>query len=264
MRNLYHDLYIEQGAGPAVVFGHGTLMDATQFTPQLESLAGRYRVISYNSQVLTGTPQPHSLADLAEDCRSLLDQLGIHKCALAGMSVGGFMALLFALTYPDRLDGLILIDATSQSYTLEEQRAYSYEFDKLDVDGMVPREFAEWAAPYCFGTTTAKENKNLVEYWIDRWATTVPARAVLYQGRSWINKDDLTSRLSEITVPVLVIHGEEDIPIPVERAVRMLEALPGATLSRIPQAGHTSNLENALKVNEAIHAFLARISGTQG
>ena len=262
MRNLYHDLYIEQGAGPAVVFGHGTLMDATQFTPQLESLAGRYRAISYNSQVLTGTPQPHSLADLVEDCRSLLDQLGIHRCVLAGMSVGGFMALLFALTYPDRLDGLILIDATSQSYTLEEQKAYSYEFDKLDVDGMVPREFAEWAAPYCFGTTTCKENKSLVEYWVNRWATTVPARAVLNQARSWINKDDLTNRLSAITVPVLVIHGEEDIPIPVERAVRMLDALPSATLSRIPRAGHTSNLENAPKVNEAIRSFLTRISGT--
>ena len=254
-----HELYREQGSGPAVVFSHGTLMDATQFVPQLAYLSAQYRAIACNSRVLTDVPVEHALADLVEDCRALLDQLGIQKCVLAGMSVGGFMALQFALTYQDRLDGLILIDAMSQSYALEEQLAYRHEFGKLDVEGMVPRAFAEWAAPYCFGQTTFTNNKGLVDYWIDRWSTTIPARAVLYQSRSWITKDDLTSRLGEISVPTLLIHGEEDIPVPIERTVPMLEELPDAILCRIPQAGHTSNLENAAQVNEAMDAFLAGI-----
>ena len=97
----YHDRYIEKGAGPAVVFSHGTLMDATMFDPQLDHLAERgYRAIAYNSRVLTGEPATHMLGDLVEDCRALLDDLGIQKCVLAGMSVGGFMALEFALAYP--------------------------------------------------------------------------------------------------------------------------------------------------------------------
>jgi pimeloyl-ACP methyl ester carboxylesterase len=236
-------------------------MDATQFAPQLDYLSDRYRAISYNSRVLTGAPEPHSLADLVEDCRSLLDQLDIRKCVLAGMSVGGFMALQFALTYQDRLDGLILIDATAQSYTPEEQEAYHHEFGKLDIDGMLPRAFAEWAASYCFGKTAYTANKPLVDYWTKRWTTTVPARAVLYQARSWINKDDLTSRLGEIKVPVLIIHGEEDVPVPIERAIPMLDMLPNATLCRIPRAGHTSNLENEQAVNEAIGEFLASTYG---
>ena len=256
---MAHELYIEQGSGPVIVFSHGTLMDATQFMPQLDHLSRQYRAIAYNSRVLTGVPTEHTLFDLAEDCRALLDQLGIQKCVLAGMSVGGFMALQFALTYPDRLAGLILIDAMSQGYTPEEQQAYSQEFGKLDVEGMVPRAFAEWAAPYCFGQTTYANNKSLVDYWINRWSTTIPARAVLYQSRSWITKDDLTSRLGEITVPTLLIHGEEDVPVPIGRTVPMLEELPDATLCKIDRAGHTSNLENAVQVNEAIDTFLDRV-----
>ena len=66
--------HIERGSGPAVVFSHGTLMDATMFDPQLDYLAERgHRAIAYNSRVLTGEPAPHTLSDLVEDCRVLLD-----------------------------------------------------------------------------------------------------------------------------------------------------------------------------------------------
>ena len=256
----YHDRYIEKGAGPAVVFSHGTLMDATQFDSQLDHLAERgYRALAYNSRVLTGEPAPHTLDDLVEDCRALLDDLGIGTCVLAGMSVGGFMALEFALAHPGRLNGLILIAATAQGYTAEEREEYHRQFDKLDVDGMVPRAFAEWVAPFCFGATTLARNGALVEHWVERWATTVPARAVLFQGRSWIDKDDITGRLSAVRVPVLVVHGEEDVPIPIERALPMADALPDATLARIAQAGHSVNLESPDAVNAAIARFLGRL-----
>ena len=77
----YHELYVEKGSGPAVVFSHGTLMDATMFAPQIDYLAERgYRAIAYNSRVLTGEPGTHSLDDLAEDCRQLLDRFAIDKC----------------------------------------------------------------------------------------------------------------------------------------------------------------------------------------
>ena len=253
----FHDRYIERGSGPAVVFSHGTLMDATMFAPQLGNVAGRgYWTIACNSRVLTGEPAPHTLGDLVEDCRALLDDFGIAKCVLGGMSVGGFMALEFALAYPERLQGLILISATSLAYTAEEREQYHREFDKLDVDGTVPRAFAEWVAPYCFGATTLAHNRELVDHWIERWATTVPARAVLHQGRSWIDKEDITARLATIQVPALVIHGEEDVPIPIERAQPMVDALPDATFARIPRAGHSVNLEAHQAVNQVIARFL--------
>ena len=253
----FHDRYIEKGSGPAVVFNHGTLMDATMFEPQLDNLAGRlYRPIACNSRVLTGVPAPHTLEDLVEDCRALLDDLGIEKCVLAGMSVGGLTALEFALAYPERLHALIVISATSLAYTTQEREQYHREFDKLDVDGMVPRAFAEWVAPYCFGATTLAHNRELVDHWIERWTTTVPARAVLHQGRSWIDKEDITPRLATVRVPALVIHGEEDVPIPIDRVQPMVDALPDATFARIPRAGHSVNLEAHQLVNQTIARFI--------
>ena len=255
-----HERHIEKGAGPAVVFSHGTLMDATMFDPQLDHLAERgYRAIAYNSRVLTGEPAAHTLGDLVEDCRTLLDDLGIRKCVLAGMSVGGFMALEFALAYPERLSGMIPIAATSQGYTAEEREAYHRQFDKLDIDGMVPRDFAEWVAPFCFGETTLANNKPLVEHWVERWSTTVPARGVLYQGRSWLDKEDITGRLAAVRVPALAIHGEEDVPLPIDRAAAMADALPDATLVRVAHAGHSVNLEQPAVVNAAIARFLGRL-----
>ena len=253
----YQDRYIEKGSGPAVVFSHGTAMDATMFEPQLDCLAEQgYRAIACNSRVLTRAPAPHVLADLVEDCRALLDDLGIEKCVLAGMSVGGFMALEFALSHLERLHGLIVIAATSRGYTDEERERYHREFDTLDVGGMMPRAFAEWAAPYCFGATAFAHNRPLVDHWIERWTAAIPARAVLFQGRSWIDKADITAHLAAIRVPALVIHGEEDAPIPIERALPMATALPDATLARIAQAGHSVNLEAPAAVNAAITGFL--------
>ena len=235
-------------------------MDATMFDPQLDHLAERgYRAIACNSRVLTGEPAPHTLGDLVEDCRALLDDLNIRNCVLAGMSVGGFMALEFALAYPERLHALIVIAATSFGYTADEREQYHREFGKLDMDGMLPRAFAEWTAPYCFGATTIARNKALVEHWIERWTATIPARAVLFQGRSWIDKADITAHLAALRVPALVIHGEEDVPIPIERALRMVDALPDATLARIPRAGHSVNLEAPTAVNAAIDGFLDRL-----
>ncbi len=253
----YHDRYIEKGAGPAAVFSHGTLMDATMFAPQLDHLAERgYRAVAYNSRVLTGEPAAHTLGDLVEDCRTLLDDLGIEKCVLAGMSVGGFMALEFALAHPERLCGLIVIAGTSKDYTPEEREAYRRQFDKLDVDGMVPLDFAEWVAPFCFGETTLEHNPALVAHWVERWATTMPARAVHFQGGSWLDKEDITARLAAIDLPVLVIHGEEDVPLPIERAAAMADALPDATFVPVAQAGHSVNLEQPTVVNAAIARFL--------
>ena len=256
----FHERLVEKGSGPAVVFSHGTLMDAAMFEPQLDHLAQRgYRAIAYNSRVLTGDPAPHSLGDLVEDCRALLDDLGIEKCVLAGMSVGGFMALEFALAHPERLQGLIVIAATSMDYTADERAAYHGQFDKLDVGGMVPRPFAEWVAPFCFGETTLARNGALVDHWVERWSTTVPARAVLFQGRSWLDKDDITARLAAVRVPALVVHGEEDVPLPIERAETMADALPDASFLRVPEAGHSVNLEAPALVNAAMARFLGRL-----
>ncbi len=254
--------FIEEGTGPAVVFEHGTLMDATMFAPQMAHIAARgYRAISHNSRVLTGRSAPHTLGDLAGDTVALLDRLGLDRMVLVGMSVGGYMGLEFALDHRDRLLGLVLFDAKAVSYSPEQQRDYGAEFRKCDVEGPVPRGFAEWCAPIVFSEETLRTRKPMVDYWVDRWATEIPARSVYHQGGSWLHKPDRTGRLHEIDVPVLIVHGAEDIPLPIDRAIDMVRHLPDVTFVKVPGAGHTANLEKPEIVNYALGAFLDRVHG---
>lgn len=251
--------YVEKGSGPAVVFAHGTLMDKSMFEPQLDALADGYRAIAFDSRARTGPwDAPWTLRDLADDTVRLIDGLEIERCVLAGMSVGAFMAIEFALAHQDRLDGLIVIDGMAQAYTPEEQEGFGHEFGKLDADGTVPRDWAEWAAPFCFGEAAHAQTPELVEHWIERWCT-LPARAVYREAYSWLPKADNSERVSSIAVPVLVVHGVDDLPISIDRVRPMVAAMPAAQLVEVPAAGHTSNLENPGVVNDAIRAFLDRI-----
>jgi 3-oxoadipate enol-lactonase len=252
--------FIEKGSGPAIVFEHGTLMDATMFESQIAHLAAHgYRGIAHNSRTLVGPNVRHSLSDLVEDTRLLLDDLELERVVLAGMSVGAFMAIDFALKYPARLAGLVLIDGKASPYTDKQRADYIPEFSKCDIDGPVPRDFAAWDAHYCFGPTTFEQNRPLVDAWIDRWATLIPARAVWHQALSWLDKPDRTARLSEIETPTLVIHGEEDVPIPIAQAIDLLHYLPDATFVKVRNAGHSSNLENPAIVNHALASFMDRL-----
>lgn len=258
--------YIEKGVGPAVIFNHGTLMDATMFAPQMDFLADHgYRVISMNSRaLLEDVPAAHTLDDLADDTAKLADELGLDKFVAAGMSVGAFSTINFALTYQDRCDGVIFIDTMAVDYPPHEQVAFRAKFDELQVDGPVPRDVAEWSAPFCFGKTTYENNMDLVQYWIDRWATVIPARAVWSQSTSWTHKADYTDRLKDIRVPVLMLHGEEDVPLPLERVLSMVMEIPDLTLHKFAGVGHTSNLETPDLANRAILNFLDRLYGKQG
>jgi pimeloyl-ACP methyl ester carboxylesterase len=255
--------YIEKGSGPAVIFNHGTLMDATMFAPQMEYLAARgYRVISMNSRaLLEDNPSAHTLDDLADDTAKLADDLGLDRFVAAGMSVGAFSTINFALNHQHRCDAVIFIDTMAIDYPDHEKEAFRAKFDELQIDGPVPRDVAEWSAPFCFGTTTYATKMPLVEHWIDRWSSVIPARAVWSQSTSWTHKADYTGRLKEIKVPVLMLHGEEDVPLPLERVLSMVREIPDLTLHKFAGVGHTANLEAPDLANRAIGNFLDRIYG---
>ncbi|ARS88982.1 alpha/beta fold hydrolase [Natrarchaeobaculum aegyptiacum] len=245
------------GEGTPVVFAHGTLMDRTMFHPQLEALADEYRAVAYDLRARTDRYAPgYDLEDLADDCAAVLDGLGEERAIIGGMSMGGFMALRFALAYPDRVEGLVLIDSMASPHESAEQETYGQLVAPLEgSEDPVPRSLAEGVTGYLFGETTREENPDLVERWVDRWAT-YPGAAVYNELHSWLERPDVSDRLDEIDVPVLIVHGEEDPSIDPSRAEPMIDALPDARMELIPAAGHTSNLERPAPVTAAIRSFL--------
>ena len=101
------------GDGPAVILAHGFLMDRSMFDPQVEALRSDYRMITWDERGFGDTQydgEPFSYWDSANDCLGLLDHLGIDRAVVGGMSQGGFISLRVALTAPERVRGLILLD----------------------------------------------------------------------------------------------------------------------------------------------------------
>jgi pimeloyl-ACP methyl ester carboxylesterase len=248
--------YVDRGAGPAVVLSHGTLMDRTMFDAQIEALEDSYRVVAFDHRARTDRWRgPYDLDDLADDCVALLDELGIERCVLGGMSMGGFMAIPLALRYPERLDGLVLISSMAAAYSAEEKADIEEHLEEMLRHETVPLATAEWERDLVMGETTKRENPELVRHWMDRWMTR-RSEAVAWEFRSWMDKKDMTPRLAEIELPALVIHGVEDAVLPIERGRAMAAALPNATFAPIERAGHTSTVETPAAVSRAMREFL--------
>jgi 3-oxoadipate enol-lactonase len=252
--------FVSAREGPLVIFQHGSFMDETMFAPQIEAITSvGWRGISYRSRALTHPQNIHTLDDLAEDCRAVANAEGVSRFVLCGMSVGAFMAIEFALKYPERLIGLVMIDGKAAAYSSKEREVLAPKFEDLDTDGPLPEEFAQWIAPLCFGETTRCYNAALVDEWMKRWTRLISSRSAHRQYLSWIDKPDRRDQLAHIKIETLLFHGEEDTATPKSHSLEMAQRLPRGELIIVPKAGHTSNLEQPGVVNAALIQFLNRL-----
>jgi pimeloyl-ACP methyl ester carboxylesterase len=252
------------GTGPAVVFSHGTLLDRTMFAPQTAALAERYRTIAYTSRAGTsryGTER--CLDDLVDDCLAVVDEAGVDRFVLVGMSVGGFMAVELALRHPGRIAGLVLMATQADAYTAEEHRTYGGLLGPLDTEGPIPEPVVEAFRPVIFGERALAEQPELVDRWTGAWRRR-PARSLHGEFRSWIDKPDRLPDLTRIDVPVLVVHGEGDNGITVDHARAMHERLPHSTLAVITDAGHLVTEEQPDAVTTVLASFLDSLEPWEG
>jgi pimeloyl-ACP methyl ester carboxylesterase len=248
-------LYYEDtgGAGPVVIFSHGLFMDHEMFAPQVAALTGRYRCITWDERGHAGTAsdtlEPFTYYDSANDLAALLDHLGVSRAVLAGMSQGGFLSLRCALTHPEVVRALILIDTQAgqedpQALEGHMQLAQAWAQNGLSdematiIEGIILGQ--DWAGAAA---------------WKAKWKTIKPVN-MLGCMNTLASRDDVTPRLGEIKVPTLVIHGDADAAIELDLARTLATGIKGAELVEIPGAGHAANLTHPETVNPAIERFL--------
>jgi pimeloyl-ACP methyl ester carboxylesterase len=253
--------YISKGSGPAIVFSNSAVSDYRLFQPQIDALSDEFHTVGYNSRALTDEGlEPYTLWDLADDCRELLDHLGIDQCVIAGSSMGGYMALRFAVRYPERLKGMILVGSTAVPNLPGEVVAFLDKFEEMAGQPTIPREWAEWCSSVVFSERARQQQPDLVNEWIERWVQ-YPADAIIEEARCWLNREDMTPHAAEITIPTLILHGEEDAAIPLERTAPLADQLPDARLLPIAGAGHFVSLEAADAVTSEMRDFLRTVYG---
>jgi 3-oxoadipate enol-lactonase len=240
------------GEGPAVVLAHGFLMDREMFAPQVEALSPQFRVITWDERGFGETEfdgEPFTYWDSAKDCLGLLDHLGIERAVLGGMSQGGFLSLRAALLAPERVRALALID--TQAGVEDPARLPAYrKMQQTWLEVGPVDELAQTIAGLIIGDPV------LGEQWIAKWRE-LPRAAMQAPGDCLFERDDITDRLGEISVPALVIHGTADMSIEIELAEKLCAGLAGcAEVVRIEGAPHASNLTHPAEANAALLEFL--------
>ncbi|HBP6729759.1 TPA: alpha/beta hydrolase [Pseudomonas aeruginosa] len=245
---------IDVGSGPAVLFCHGALMDSSMFVRQIDHLKARYRCIAYDLRPLQLAS--YSLSDLVDDCLSRMEELGIRRFVLAGLSMGGFLGIELARRSPERLAGLVLMDTMATDYNTEERAVFTEMFEPLDADGMLPASFINSFVPVIFSQKAEDEQPELVARWTHKWAS-LPARSILNEHRAWVAKEDYVPWLPEIEIPTLILHGLQDRGILFHHAEVLRSGIPGATLVAFQDSGHAITEEVPEQVNQALLDFLS-------
>jgi 3-oxoadipate enol-lactonase len=246
--------YEDEGSGPPVVFSHGYLMDRSMFDPQVAALRDEFRVITWDERGHGQTRidgRPFTYWDSAADVLGLLDTLGIEAAVLGGMSQGGFLSMRAALTAPERVKALVLIDTQAGPEDEAAVGAYRMMWDMWWAQGS--DSVAAAVAQIILGADFPD-----AKAWTDKWRE-LPRDQMDPAFECLMTRDDLTGRVGEIRCPALLFHGEEDAAIPMAKAEELQAELPGCEgLVRVPAAGHASNLANPEAVNGPLREFLRK------
>ena len=255
-RNGFRIHYEDVGSGPTVVLGHSFLCSGEMWGPQVGPLSDGFRVINIDqrghgrSGSLTDS---FDLYDMVGDVVAVLDDVGVDRAVWAGLSIGGMVAMRAAITVPDRVAGIILVDAHAGPETAYKKLKYRAMGLGVRVIGVRP--FLPAISKLMFGKTTRKRNPELVTDWKDRFAGTDVPSMLLGLG-ALVRRDSVVERLRSVETPSLVIVGDEDSSLPPPLSREITNALPNASLEIIPGSGHLSALEQPDAVTNAMLAFL--------
>jgi 3-oxoadipate enol-lactonase len=248
-------IYFEDSGGnaAAVIFSHGFLMDHEMFEPQVRALSGEFRCISWDQRGFgqTDANDDFTFWDSAADALALLSYLAIEKAFFVSMSQGGFLSIRAALTAPDRVLGLGLIDTQAGTESEEMRPAYDAMLNEWTTNG--PSDALAGAVAGIIMSPGYDHS-----HWIAKWQAR-PRDFILRPYRTLMERDDISDRLADINAPAIVFHGEADVAIPMEKAEQLLAEMGNCEeLVRIPGAGHASNLSHPSEVNGPLVTFLRR------
>lgn len=252
--------YTDTGLGLPVVLLHGYPFNRTLWNEQVSALSNGYRVITPDLRGLgesESRPGPATMNRMAQDVAALLDHLEISRAVIGGLSMGGYVALAFYKQFPSRVRALILADTRAQADTEEGQLTRHQQAEKALAEGMAG--IADAMLPKLLTPETVSKRPEVVKRVRDMMLKTKPegaAGALLGMAE----REDLTSMLSQITCPTLILVGQEDPITPVQDSEKMHREIAGSRLVVIENASHVSNVERTEQFNEELTRFLNLLS----
>lgn len=249
-------VYDDVGSGPSVVLLHGYPFNRSMWGEQVEELKQHHRVIvpdlrGHGESAVTSAPA--TMQNMASDIASLLETLNITRATIAGLSMGGYVAMAFYRLFPLRVRSLVLADTRAPADTEEGKQNREQQAEKASRDGM--EGIADTLLPKLLAPETVTRHPEIVKRLRKMMVETDPEGAAAAL-RGMAQRQDQTAFLSRIIAPTLILVGKEDSITPVADAELMHREIGGSRLQVIEGAGHISNLEKPEEFNKALVKFL--------
>ena len=255
---------------PVIMLLHGSNADLLTWQQWADALKSQYRVIRFDQRGhgLTG-PAPdgdYSLEGFHADIDAVADALNVERFTLAGNSMGGAIAMGYAIANPERLDALVLVDAGGAPIEREGGGNLAFKLAAMPGVGnvmsqLLPRSLVEKSLSQSVSNQAVVTPEAVDRYW--EMARYPGNRAATRLRFSTPRKSFAAEEVSAVEVPTLVMWGEEDALIPYEAAGWYMEHLPNATLANYPGIGHIPMEEAPERSAADLQGWLAEVLASQ-
>jgi pimeloyl-ACP methyl ester carboxylesterase len=240
--NLHYEIY---GTGPAILLSHGYAATCGMWRGQIDALSRRHQLIVWDMRGHGQSDYPQDVSAYSEeatvaDMSALLDAVGADRAIVGGLSLGGYMSLAFHRVYPERVNALLIIDTgpgfkNNEARERWNKRALEYA-NRFEIEGL---GYLRSLSPE-MATSSHRSAEGLIR----------AARGMLTQ-----HDDRVIQSLPDIRVPSLIVVGANDTGF-LAAADYMTAKIPGAAKVVIPNAGHSSNIDQPEMFNKAVVEFL--------
>lgn len=244
--------YQVSGDGQPILLIHGYPLSGELFAKNRDALEDRFKVVTIDQRGYGRSKAPGPDATIqtyAQDALAVMDELGLDKAIIGGMSMGGPVALEMYRRAPERFAGLILIDTTAKPANAAEAGLWN------GVAELVGKEGVAALPPVLIKDMLTGQTRLQDAPVVGTMETMVKQAskdAAIAGAKALANRPDSQATLATIQVPTLVIVGIEDTIYPIKMAQAMQKAIPGSKLALIDAAEHAAVIENPEQVNQAI------------
>ena len=254
---MYYELHGRSDDAPTVLLSSGLGGAAHYWTLQIPSLARHFRVIAYDQ---TGTgrsggevPEGYSIADMAAEVATLLDELGVARCHFVGHALGGLIGLQLALDRPGLLDRLVVVNgwAKTHPHTL---RCFSARKSLLLNTGA--EAYVKAQSLFLYPATWLADRQ---DWLLDQDAAALahfPPQETVLRRIAAVEAFDLEAQIGGIVAQTLVIATRDDLLVPCTCSIALAEALPQAELVLLERGGHACNVTDPGVFDEVTTKFL--------
>ena len=229
--------YVRHGTGTPLVLLHGYPLDHKIWDEIVPLLNKNFDLILPDLRGFgesTTVDVPYTMDDFASDIAGLLDHLGITKAAIAGHSMGGYVALAFGRLYPERISGLGLVSSqvlADPPDRKEGRYKSATDVSENGISGVVDAMTSKFTS-----------DPNLQKFARENMEKQSPS-AYVGALKAMAERGDSTSLLGTMQYPVVIVHGNADVLIPIERGREVREAVAHAHLAELDGVGHLPMLE---------------------